>query len=270
MKTNLLLSLLMFALSVACSPCLGDNGSARRYADFKWYDDLFLEFCLLERGEVQHELKMTAEQIAKVKHIPRATAREIPGLMELLAKNRKRQSDPTLSASDKKKLGKAASDEMISCTNAYQRKELSATLSASQKQRLGELVIQMRGPIAIVDDLAVSSKLQLSDKQKTSMKETVKDYGEELKWLQGRYGRQQISGLHKDETREDRQKELEALFVVIRAIEKERDADLLLELTSDQLALWQEIQGKPLPIAWPPTSVSDSPFDEQEGKRGHY
>jgi len=260
MKTNLLFSLLMLAQFAASCPCLGDDGSARRYAEFMGYDDLFLTFCLLERGDVQHELKMTAKQVAIVKHVPRATAREIPGLMELLAENRKRQSDPTLSASDKEKLAKAATSDMKSHVEAYQRKELSATLSAHQRQRLSELLMQMRGPIAILNDLAISSKLQLSEKQRAELEDTVKHYEVGLGWLRARYGRQQISGLHKNETREDRQKELEALFVVIHAIEKERDADLLVELTPEQLALWSTIQGRLFPIAWPPTSFSDFPF----------
>jgi hypothetical protein len=121
----------------------------------------------------------------------------------------------------------------------------------------------MRGPIALLDDPAILSKLQLSEKQRAEMGETVKHYEAGLKWLRGRYGRQQISGIHKNETQEDRQNELEALFVVIRAIEKERDADLLLEITPEQLALWSTIKGRLFPIAWPPTSVSDFPFGEQ-------
>ena len=68
-----------------------------------------------------------------------------------------------------------------------------------------------------------------------------------------------------NETLEDRQKEVEALFVVIHAIEKERDAnDLLLELTPDQLASWRKIQGTPFPIAWTPTSAMDFPFEEKK------
>ena len=254
---------LVLVLCLACSLCLGDDNSARRYAEFTGHDDLFLMSCLLERKDVQHELKITAEQIAKVKHIWNATDHEIPGLVELVTCYRKRQSDPTLSVSDKEKLREAMNSDVKSCINAYQRKELPAILSANQRQRLTELLIQMRGPIALLDDPAILSKLQLSEKQRAEMGETVKHYEAGLKWLRGRYGRQQISGIHKNETQEDRQKELEALFVVIRAIEKERDADLLLEITPEQLALWSTIKGRLFPIAWPPTSVSDFPFGEQ-------
>ncbi len=248
MKTNLLFSLLVFAQSVACCLCLGDDGSARRYANFIGNDELFLTFCLLERSDVQRELKMTAEQIAKMKHASLATSREIPGLTDLFAKSRERQAEPTLSASAKKELGKAASSEMIKLTEAYQREELSATLSASQRQRLGELLIQMQGPVVIVDDAAVRAKLQLGDEDLAPLREAVKDYDADLRWLVGRYGREQISGKrYPEETDEDRQRELEALSTVIRAIARERDAFLVARLTPEQLASCGQNSRKAVP-----------------------
>jgi hypothetical protein len=261
MKRTHLFSLLVLAQAVASCPCLGDDGSARRYAELLGNDELFLTFSLLERGDVQRELKMAAKQVAKVKQSSRATAREIPGLMELLTNYRKRQSDPTLSASDKATLAKAMNSDMKNRIEAYQQKELSVTLFATQKQRLDELLAQMRGPIAILENPAVASRLQLSEKQRAEMQDTIKHYEAGLGWLRARYGRQQISGLHVNETLEARQKEVEALFVVIHAIEKERDADLLVGLTPDQLASWRNIQGSPFPISWPPTVVSDSHFE---------
>jgi hypothetical protein len=271
MKTNLVFSLLVLVQFVACCLCCGDDGSARRYVNFMGNDELFLTFCLLERGDVQHELKMTVEQIAIVEHLASATTREIPGLMDLLAKNQKRQSDPTLSASDKEKLGKAATSDAKSWIEAYQRKELSATLSASQGQRLGELLIQMRGPIATIDDAAVRAKLQFSNEQLAALRQTGKDYDADIRLPVGRYGRQQISGKrYPNETDGDRQKELAALFVVIRAIERERDGALLQKLTPQQLESWTIIQGKLFPIAWPPTSVSDFPFGKNAETKGTF
>jgi hypothetical protein len=264
MKPTHLFSLLVLVQVVASCPCLGDDGSARRYAELLGNDELFLTFSLLERGDVQHELKMTAKQVATVKQAYNATAREIPGMTELLANSRKRQSDPTLSAADRVKLGKAVNAEFRSHIEAFQRKELSVALSTIQRQRLDELLTQMRGPIAILENPAISSKLQLSERQRAEMQDTVKHYEAGLGWLRARYGRQQISGLHVNETMADRQKEVEALFVVIHAIEKERDADLLVGLTPDQLASWRKIQGKPFPIAWTPTSVSCCPFEEKK------
>ena len=260
MKKNLLPTLVV-ALCLGCSLCLGDDGSARRYAEFTGHNDLFPAFCLLEREDVQHELKITAEQIAKVKQICNATDHEIPGLVELMAAYRKQQSDVSLSESGRKKLRDSFSADLKNCIREFENRELSSTLSAVQRQRLAELVIQMRGPVGLLEDPALSGELQLGDEQLTAMKQVVKDYDAELKLLQARYGRQQISGKrYANETPEDRQKELEGLFHVIREIERARDGDLLLKLTPQQLVSWTAIQGKLFPITWPATTVLDVPF----------
>lgn len=253
--------ILVIALCLACCPCLGDNNSARRYVNFKWQDDLFLTFCLLDRKEVQHELKMTAEQLVKIKHIVTPKDTDMPGFTEFLASLKKQQSSSNPSNPGRGGQPGTTSDAIRNWINTYQRRELAAMLSAVQKQRLGELLIQMRGPISIVDDEAVSSKLQLSSEQRARMKESVEAYETPLTWLQKRYGRQQIAGL-RNETLRDRENEIEALFVVIRALEKERDDTLLLGLTQAQNALWASFQGRPLRIDWSPTSAFDQPFSE--------
>jgi hypothetical protein len=248
MKPKVLFSLLMLVQLIASCPCVGDDGSARRYAELMRDDEPSLMFCLLGRPDVQGELKLTAKQITTIKHACGAKAQDIPGLMQLLADLKKRRSDPSLSASDKEKVGKAASAHMKSLCEEYQRRELSATLSANQRQRLDELLTQMVGPMAILENPAISAKLRLSEKQRAAMADTVKYYEAGLGWLRWRYRRQQISGFSKGESKQDREKELDALFVVIRATEKERDAALLVGLEPDQLASWRKIQGKPFPI----------------------
>ena len=266
MKTNLLHAP-MLVLSLGCCLCVGDDGSARRYAQFTDFGDWCPAFYLLERKDLQEELEMTPEQLAKVEQIRRAPTPDTPHVPELIANYKKRQSDPAFSASEHQEMKESFESVLGICFVAYQRKALSVTLSTNQRQRLGELVIQMRGPIALVNDAALSSQLGLSDKQTTEMKGTVKYYEADLKRLQGRYGRQHISGRSReDETRKDRQKELEALFTVIRAIEKERDADLLLDLTPEQLESWATIQGAPFSIAWPRTSLLDFPLGEQDSQ----
>ena len=256
-KLNALSGLLVLAQFVAPCSCLGDDGSARRYAELMRDDEPSLMFCLLGRPDVQRELKLTAKQITTIKHVCCPEWREVPALMELMAKSRRLESDQTLSAPDRQKLAKAVKAEFKSRIEAYQRQELAATLSANQRQRLDELLTQMVGPMAILENPAISAKLRLSEKQRAAMADTVKYYEAGLGWLRWRYRRQQISGFSKGESKQDREKELDALFVVIRATEKERDGALLVGLEPDQLASWRKIQGKAFPIVWPPTSVSD-------------
>jgi len=255
MRPNASFSLLLVLWFASCR-CLGDDGSARRYGLPKGEEPL-LTLCVLGRPDVQAELKLTAKQIATIKRVCSAKAEDIPGAKELLTNARKLQSDPALSASAKEKLGKALHDAMSGLCEAHQRRELSAVLSANQRQRLDEILIQMVGPIAILESPTISSKLQLSEKQTAEMADTAKHYESGFGWIRARYGRQQIAGLSKNESLQEREREVEALFVVIRAIEKERDADLLLGLTPAQLASWHTVEGKPFPIAWPVTSGCD-------------
>jgi hypothetical protein len=262
MKPNALLSLLLLVEFVAPCPCVGDDGSARRYAEPMKDDEPALMLCLLVRPDVQRELKLAAKHITTIKHACCPEWREVPGLMELVAKSRKVESDQTPAAPGREKLAKAANAEFKTRIKAYQRQQLAATLSLNQRQRLDELLTQMVGPMAILENAPIASRLGLSEKQKAEMADTAKHYDAGLGWLRARYGRQQISGFSKGESKQDREKELDALFVVIRATEKERDTALLVGLVPDQLAAWRKIQGKPFPIAWPPGSISDCPCGE--------
>src|ERR1700722_11805763 len=107
MRANSLPSLLVLGQFVASCACLGDDGSARRYALLTRHPEPSLTFCLSGRADVQRELRLTAEQVAAIKHICRAGAKEITGLTELITKARKAQSAPTLAAPDRQRLSKA-------------------------------------------------------------------------------------------------------------------------------------------------------------------
>jgi hypothetical protein len=60
----------------------------------------------------------------------------------------------------------------------------------------------------------------------------------------------------------ERWAELDALALVVQDFLKERDADLLGELTVEQTQEFRELQGKPLAIAWPKHDmVFGDPFE---------
>lgn len=252
----------MLAATLGACLCAADDGSARRYAGFEIDTDVYCTFSLLERKAVQDELKLTPEQIAKIKDIWRGKEQDIPGLQELLDRSKKLNSAPAISDADRKKQNMSFWSQFGKLTEAYQGKELSATLSGNQRQRLNELLAQMRGPMIILDDPAIASRLGLSDKQRAKMAEIVKDFeADNLGWLRRRYGRQQFAGIGPGETMRGREEEVQALFVLIRTQEKQRDHDLLCELTPDQLTSWRKIQGQPFPIAWPLRGLGEYPFN---------
>jgi hypothetical protein len=235
-------------------------------------------FSLLDRTEVQKDLRLSHEQIRTIKHIWHAPDKDIPGLSEAVYRQRKAKADSKVSESDKNKRKQAFSAELDRLIEAYRRKELLATLSAAQTKRLSELLIQMRGPIVLLDDAEIKARFRFSEKQLIEMQKTVKYFEQDdrtsllapspdLSALIRRYARQQISAIMPHQTEADLQEELNALFIVIRAMERERDASLLMDLTPEQLSLWSKTRGASLAIAWPPTSIRDDPFpDVSSGK----
>lgn len=244
------------------SLCWADDGSAQRYAEFPSWDDVFRTFSLLNRSEVQKDLRLSQEQIRRIKQIWQAPAKDTAGLPEAVARHRKVTVDSKVPESDKNKEKQAFGAEVTRLIEAYQRKELSATLSAAQRKRLSELLIQMRGPIVFLDDAEIKARFRFSEKQIIEMQTKANYFERDLSALISRYGRQQFSAKMPHQTEAELQEELNALFIVIRAMERERDAGLLTDLTPAQLSLWSEIRGAPLPIAWPPTSIRDDPFPD--------
>jgi hypothetical protein len=270
-RTEKVITILGFVIWT--SICWADHGSARHYAEDSSCDDVFRIFSLLERSEVQKDLRLSQEQIRTIKHIWHAQAKDIPGLPEARARHRKAMADSKLSEFDKNKERQASNAEVGRLIEAYQRKELLATLSTAQRKRLSELLIQMRGPIVLMDDAEIKARFRFREKQLIEMQKTVKYFEQDdrasllapspdLSALIRRYGRQQFSARMPHQTEADLEEELKALFIVIRAMERERDASLLMDLTPAQLSLWSEIRGALLPIAWPQTSIKDYPFPD--------
>ena len=72
-------------------------------------------FSLLERKDVQGELKMAPEQVAGIARACHASDQDIPDLRELAAKFRKSESDPALSPSEKDKLRESFNSELGKC-----------------------------------------------------------------------------------------------------------------------------------------------------------
>lgn len=250
------------SLATLCgSLALADNVTARRYGEIQ--DDPMLRlFSLLERKEVQTDLALSSDQLATIKGLWTAPAHSIPGLERLKADYKTKRSNPQATAIEKQDLKGWFESELSRLTTSYKAKELETALSSNQFARLTALLVQMQGPRVLTTDAALTARLGLSDEQKEKVNKVIAYYEPDLKSVRGRYGRQQISARREDESREDRAKELECLFVVIQSIEKEQDSALLGVMTAEQRAIWQSVMGPPLPIQWPVSSISDYPFEE--------
>lgn len=241
----------------------GDDGSARRYCDWTHEDDTPRAFCLLGRKEVQKDLALTMEQVERLKRAWRVPKQDIPGVEEFSATFKKLIADPTLSDYDREKFGMSYTSGVLIFYRAYERQELSQTLSPKQMQRLRELLIQMRGPTILTEDASLARMVHLSDEHVSEMKDTIKSGEATLETFRKRLGREMVAGLSANETIQDREEGINLLCEVVRAVERERDHDLLSSLTPEQRSSWNALGGKPLSIAWPVENLLQDPFGEE-------
>lgn len=261
MKTVLLMGHAL-VLAVGCAVAYGDDGSARRYCD-PCTDDTSRMFFLLGRREVQKDLALTTDQVGRLQRTAQKAPKDIPSFREFAASVKKLMADPMLSAPDRHKLVELYVTASASLISTYQRKELSQTLSAKQMQRLRELLIQMRGPMILIEDSALVRAVHLSDEQLAEMKETIKRDEAPLATFRRRMGRQMIAGLSAGETIQNREKEINLLCGVVRALESQRDYDLFSSLKHEQKSLWTRLSGSPLSIDWPLESPWQDPFHDK-------
>ena len=171
---------------------------------------------------------------------------------------------PSLSEEEKAKIKEDYYKVLMEQSASYNEQKLRKILSPKQRQRLNQLVFQMEGPIALLYKSETCALLNLKEHQIEKIKKVVEYYAADLHSFYGRYGRQQINARRFDETRENRQQELQALAVVITAIEKDRDGDILLCLTEEQRTKWKIIQGRPLSISWASQLLSEEAFSDEK------
>lgn len=250
----------VFLLVTCVTLALGDEVTARRYGEI--HDDpIFLLFSLLERREVQTDLGLSSNQLAAIKEAWFLPADRIPGVNDLITEYKAKRSNPQTIDTEKQKLKDWFESELKRLISSQKMEALRMVLSSNQFARLNELFIQMQGPRVLATDTGLTARLGLSAEQNERIRKIIAYYEPDLRVIRGRYGRQQINARREDESREDRAEELHCLFVVMKAIEKDRDSDLLTVLTTDQKAAWQSVTGRPLPIQWPEPSIAHYPFE---------
>jgi hypothetical protein len=262
MRTILLVGQ-MLAFVIGSATACADDGSARRRCDPS-EDDTTRMFFLLGRQEVQKDLALTTEQVDKLRQTSQRGPKEIRGFQEFAAEFKKLMADSAISDPDRQKLADAFATASAIFISAHQRHEISQALSPKQTQRLHELLIQMRGPMILIEDSALARAVHLGDEQCAEMKETVKSAEPSLATFRRRLGRQMIAGLSAGETIQNREKEVNLLRNVIRALEDQRDYGLLRILNQQQNALWVALTGSPLSIDWPLEGPLHDPFHEEQ------
>ncbi len=239
-----------------------DEESARRYV-MAYETRVYMLFSLLDRKEVQKELKLTKQQLEEIKRCWRGEDKELEiKLKHLCKKHKEEMGNPLLSEEEKVQLIEQFNKVLDNVIKKYQENRLRNILTLEQWQRLFQLYLQTIGPVAIFSIQEVAESLRLTDSQRKEMKKIISYYHPVLTFLRREFGLAQFNDISLGDTEEEREKTMEALITIIRFVEKRRDEELLGVLSLEQKRKWKCLIGEPLPIVWPPQVLAEKLFEE--------
>ena len=163
---------------------------------------------LLQGEDIQKDLKMSDEQVAKIK--------------DLFEKRRNAYKDlPTDKDERTKKI------QEIQKESQEREKQAGDTLKPEQMKRLDQILLQQQGANALINPRVID-ELKITDEQKTKVREAIQESGKELRDLFQR-GKVNL---------EDMQKKMAEFRT--RSMEKAAAV-----LTPEQQKQWKEMVGEP-------------------------
>jgi Spy/CpxP family protein refolding chaperone len=176
---------------------------------------------LLTNKGVQQELKLDSQQVEK------ATK-----LAEEMGAKRREQFQSLQSLGEEER--RAKMQEMTKTFAEENRKVLKELLKPEQYQRYEQIGLQQRGVTAF-DDPDVQKKLNLTDDQKSKLKDMGESYRNDMREIfQSSQGNFQEAGAK------------------VSALRKERMEKAAAVLTDDQRKAWKEMTGEPFEVKFEP------------------
>lgn len=172
---------------------------------------------LLSNKSVQKELKLSDEQVEKA---DKAATEQREKLMEKMQELRELEQGER-----QEKMQAVMKDFQIES-----KKTIADILKPEQAKRLSQITLQTQGFMAYMDS-EVSSKLKLSDEQKSKLKDLQEE---------------QMSKM--GELREEMQNDREGAMKKMTELRKEMSEKAANLLTSEQKASWKEMVGEPFTI----------------------
>lgn len=169
---------------------------------------------LLQRAEVQTELKLTDEQKTKV-----------ASMLETLGEERRGRFQDLRDASAEERQKVMAQWQM------EETKKVNAILNPDQQKRFRQISLQQEGPMALSRP-DVADELKLTDDQKMKVQEA-------------RAIMMEKQGVIREEAQGDR----EAMRSKMEALRKETNDKIAAVLTDEQKTKWKEMCGTPLTLA---------------------
>jgi Spy/CpxP family protein refolding chaperone len=173
---------------------------------------------MLQREEMIEELKLTPDQVSKIKDVAQKVASKHEADRAAL-----QDLSPTERREKMQELTKTVTEEVMA--------GLSDTLKPDQVKRIKEIQLQQRGPQAFTD-VEVAKALSLSDEQKAKIKSINEDLTAEMAAARGQGGGGGGGGGGA------------ANFQKMAAARKEAMTKIEKVLNEDQKKTWHEMTGK--------------------------
>lgn len=178
---------------------------------------------LLRHEEVQKELKLKDEQIAKIKKIGEQFSAEM------------RKQSAELQKIEDREQRRAKYTELAAQYDQKSREQLGKVLAREQMIRLYQIRTQARSVLESLTNKYVVGKLKLTDEQKKKLAEIAKA-------MQAK--RSKLFGSSRDANREQRAKAYEQY----RKMRSDADKEALAVLTEEQRKAFTDMQGKKIEL----------------------
>jgi hypothetical protein len=245
------------ALVVQASTVFASHNSARRYASLQ-ADPVICKYFLLSTKPVQECLNLTQLQIKSLESAMQASPTSIAGIVEF-RRSQEQVLEEAHSDEERSKLRQNGNERAHLLIHSNWEAILHNALSPAQEARLGQLLLQMKGPHAIVEDTNLTQQLHLTAGQIGTLRQIADTYSQLLSLLRHRYLGLQIQPVRKRSDGEI-SSEMSSIIQVTKEIEADQDAELLEVLDPERRRAWNSLCGSPLRIDWDAQTAADIPF----------
>ncbi len=220
-----------------------------------------IRFYLLARPEVQEDLAVSTNQLARIKQTYRTPYKEIPELNEFITNQKEKRN--AVPEDHRREHNLQSARGIAKLFGNYAQAQLEDILASEQRQRLDQLVLQTRGPVLILVQTRLASALAITPEQMKELSAQVREADQEIIPDLQKFGRGFISGYGPGETEELRERKMKKMIKRLRRLIRERDCKILDTLSGEQRKKWFELHGKALKIDWDPWDLIKTPFEKE-------
>lgn len=234
---------LMAAEGGAARGARGARGTGTRFGGMGMFGTRgrgMSKMMLINSEQIQKELKITEEQVAKIRELQTAQREEMRNIFTGMGNMR------DMSAEERTKAREEMTKKREAMTKATEKK-LAKLIKKEQNKRLNEIVLQQAGVDGLTSDYVVKG-LKLTKEQVTKIKAALKARDDELQKLmesmRGSFGRRRPRAEGGDNSAERQRPDMTEMREKMTAIRKKGEEKAMSVLTEEQKKGLEKLKGK--------------------------